>query len=75
MDDALPHEVLSDCRDLCASLADRLGKPVTLAYVDSRTIDDFHSWAVIKTQGAGLISLGAAERPGPCDSDDFNPRN
>jgi hypothetical protein len=59
MDDMLPPEVLADCRQLCTALAARLGSPVSLAYVDSRTLDDLSDWTLIKTHGAGIVRLGA----------------
>jgi hypothetical protein len=59
MDDALPPEVLADCRRICTALAARLGKPISLAYVDSRTLDDLNAWTLLKTQGAGIVRLGA----------------
>jgi hypothetical protein len=58
VDDTLSHDELAECRALCALLSQRLGRPVTLAYVDHGTLDDLRMWAVAKTQGAGVIDIG-----------------
>jgi hypothetical protein len=55
--DRLSHDELTECRALCALLSQRLGRPVTLAYVDRDTLDDLRMWAVAKTNGAGVVDI------------------
>jgi hypothetical protein len=63
VDGTLPQDVLAECRVLCAMLSRRLGRPVTLAYVDEDTLDDLRMWAVVKTQGAGVVNLAPEDAP------------
>lgn len=57
VDTAMPADALAACRDLCEALAARLGKPVSVAYLDAAGLEDLHAWALIKSGGCGVVRL------------------